>query len=72
MAISFAPMRQYMRDHKISYYHLANQGIESPTLQRIRHDEPITTETLGKLCRIMKCQPADLLVYIDDNAVDMP
>ena len=66
MSISFAPMRQYMKDCKISYYYLANQGIEAPTLQRIRHDEPITTETLGKLCRIMKCQPADLIEYIDD------
>lgn len=66
MSISFAPMRQYMKDHGFSYYYLANQGIESPTLQRIRHDEPITTETLGKLCRIMKCQPVDLIEYIDN------
>jgi putative transcriptional regulator len=67
LAISFAPMRQYMKDHKISYYYLGNQGIESPTLHRIRHDEPITTETLDKLCKIMKCQPADLLEYRDDD-----
>jgi len=68
MSISFAPMRKYMEDNKISYYFLANQGIEAPTLQRIRHDQPITTETLGKLCSIMKCQPSDLIEYIDDNS----
>jgi len=67
MSISFAPMRQFMKNHKISYYYLANQGIEAPTLQRIRHDDPITTETLNKLCKIMNCQPADLLEYIADN-----
>ena len=53
MPISFAPMREYMRIHKISYYYLANQGIESATLQRIRHDQTVTTATLAscvKLC----------------------
>ena len=67
MPISFNPMRQFMKEHHISYYYLANQGIESPTLHRIRHDNPITTETLGKLCKIMKCQPGQLIEYIEDN-----
>jgi putative transcriptional regulator len=67
MPISFSPMRQFMKEHHISYYYLANQGIESPTLHRIRHDNPITTETLGKLCKIMKCQPGQLIEYIEDD-----
>lgn len=56
-------MRRYMQEHQISYYYLANEGIESQTLQRIRHDRPVTTTTLGKLCRIMHCTPADLICY---------
>ena len=67
MAISFAPMREYMKTHNVSYYFLANQGIDSATLHRIRHDLNITTETLGKLCKIMNCQPADLIMYLDDG-----
>ena len=70
MSISFAPMRQYMKKHKISYYYLANQGLEAPTLHRIRHDQPITTETLGKICKIMKCQPADLIEYIENDEAE--
>ena len=61
--ITFRPMRQYMEEHHISYYWLANEGIDAQTLQRIRHDRPITTDTLGRLCAIMRCQPADLIVY---------
>ena len=52
-----------MKENHISYYFLANEGIESATLHRIRHDLNITTETLGKLCKIMDCQPADLIRY---------
>ena len=66
MPISFRPMKEYMKIHRISYYYLANEGIEAPTLQRVRHDRPITTKTLGKLCKIMDCQPGDLLEYVDD------
>ena len=63
MPISFDPMREYMQRHKISYYFLSNEGIESATLQRLRHDEPVTTVTIEKLCRIMHCQPGDLMCY---------
>ena len=57
-------MREYMEKNKISYYRLANEGIDAQTLQRIRHDKPVTTETLAKLCRIMRCQPGDLIEYV--------
>lgn len=57
-------MRQLMEQKKISFYRLANEGIDAQTLQRIRHDKPVTTETLGKLCEIMECQPGDLIEYL--------
>lgn len=59
-------MRQYMEQHHISFYRLANEGIDAQTLQRVRHDRPVTTETLGKLCAIMGCQPGDLIEYVED------
>ena len=68
MAISFRPMREYMKQRHISYYFLGNEGIDAQTLQRIRHDLPITTTTLGHLCRIMGCQPADLIEYAEEDA----
>ena len=57
-------MRQLMEQKKISFYRLANEGIDAQILQRIRHDKPVTTETLGKLCEIMDCQPGDLIEYL--------
>ena len=67
MAISFRPMREYMTENHISYYRLGNEGIDAQTLQRIRHDQPITTTTLDALCRIMKCQPGGLIEYTEDD-----
>lgn len=56
-----------MRSHKISYYLLANEGIDPQTLQRIRHDRAVTTDTLDKLCTIMNCQPGDLIAWRKDE-----
>ena len=67
MPISFRPMRKYMEDNNVSYYFLSNQGIDPQTLQRIRRDKPVTTETLGKLCEIMHCRPEDLIEYTRDQ-----
>lgn len=65
MPITFQPMRDYMAEKHISYYFLANQGIDAKTLHRIRHDLPITTKTLGRLCKLLNCQPGQLIAYID-------
>ena len=65
--ISFRPMREFMKENHISFYRLANEGIDAQTLQRIRHDKPVTTDTLGKICSILHCQPGDLIEYIDSS-----
>ena len=67
MPMTFEPMRAYMKEHGISYYHLANQGIDPATLHRTRHNRSVTTETLGRLCQIMGCQPADLIAYLPET-----
>ena len=67
MPISYRPMREFMAKNNISYYFLGNEGIDAQTLQRIRHDKSITTTTLENLCRIMNCQPGQLLEYIPEE-----
>ena len=66
MAISYAPLRSMMRLKKISWYQLANHGIDPQTLQRLRHDRPVSTITLYRLCQILDCQPGMLLEYSPD------
>ena len=66
MPISFEPMRTYMKNNHISYYYLSNQGIDPQTLQRIRHDKAITTDTLAELCSILNCSPGQLIEFVGD------
>ena len=36
------------------------------TLQKFRNQEPVNFANLNKLCKLLKCQPGDLLEYIED------
>ena len=56
-----------MRKNDISYYRLGNEGNDPQTQQRIRHDKPLSTTTIEALCRILGCQPGDLMEYILDD-----
>ncbi len=60
-------MRRYMKENDISYYYLSSQGIDNRTLHRIRHDNPITTVTLSRLCAILECRPEQLIDYREDE-----
>lgn len=48
-----------MRQHKI---------FAESVLQQFRKGEIVSTEQLGKLCKLLKCQPGDILEYSDDEA----
>ena len=41
--------------------------ISSPTLAKLGKNEIVSTETIDKLCKYLKCQPGDIMVYINDD-----
>lgn len=41
--------------------------LSESTLQKLREDKPITTETIAILCKLLECQPGDIMEYIPDK-----
>ena len=39
-------------------------------LQQIRHNELVSWKTIDTLCRLLECQPGDLVEYVDDCVRD--
>ena len=35
-------------------------------LQQIRHGELVSWKTIDTICRLLNCQPGDLVKYVDD------
>ena len=40
------------------------------TLQKFRNHQGVSWENLETLCRLLECQPADLLEFLPDTGVD--
>lgn len=42
------------------------------TLQSFREHAPISFNNLNKLCKLLNCQPGDILEYVPDEIVPPP
>ena len=66
--ISYEPFYQTLKKKGISTYKLINQyGVSRSLLDRLKHNKPISTVTIGDLCAILACGVQDILVYVPDE-----
>lgn len=66
--ISYEPFWETLKEKNMSTYILINQfGISSSTVNRLRHNQPISTTTLDDLCRFLRCPVHDVLRYVPDD-----
>ena len=42
--------------------------ISESVLQKLRHFEPVSWSNIEQLCKLLQCQPADIMEYVEDNA----
>lgn len=43
--------------------------ISSKTLAKLSKDEPISGEIIEKICSRLKCQPSDIMYYIEEGGI---
>lgn len=66
--ISYRPLFQTMKEREETTYTLINKhGINPRTIHNIKNNKGITTYTLEKLCRILKCTPNDIIEFVDED-----
>ena len=64
--IDYGPLWKKMEKKNISQYHLLKRGIDNKTLDAIKKNKNITLLTLEKLCKILECQPNDIVKFTDN------
>lgn len=57
------------RGHSSNYW-LRQNGLHSATVSKLRKNERINTDTINTICRLLDCQPADILEYVPDDAIN--
>lgn len=46
---------------------LRSNGFYSATTTKLKKNETINTDTINKLCKLLNCQPGDILEYVEDE-----
>lgn len=41
--------------------------LSESTVQKLRNCEPLAWENISTLCRLLGCQPGDILEYVEDE-----
>ena len=66
--ISYEPFYATLKEKNLSTYRLiVDYGISRSLLDRLKHDKPISTVTLGDLCDILDCRVEDILIYVKEK-----
>jgi DNA-binding Xre family transcriptional regulator len=43
-------------------------GMSASTLAKMGKNEPISMNTVGRICKVLKCDISDVVEYIDDES----
>ena len=61
--IIYEKLWEKMKEEKVSQYRLHKEGISNSTLTRLKRNEVVSTETIDRLCRILKCNVDEIMEY---------
>ena len=66
--ISYEPLWETMLRQGATTYTLQVKGqISSSTIRRLKTGQSVSTNTIDALCRILECEPTDIMTYIPDK-----
>ena len=66
--ITYKPFWDYLENRHISTYMLIyTYGINSYTIDRLRHDKPLKTSTIDNLCNRLHCDISDIMCHLEET-----
>lgn len=73
MPIKYDKLIALMRERGITSYTLKRDNIiGQATYKKIMEGGDIDTRTIAKLCKLLECQPGDILEYVPEEAPPAP
>jgi len=73
MSIVYNKLFQTIKEHGVTEYYLRKHGISPSILAKIKPNaDPkiaggLEHRTIGKLCKLLNCQPGDIMEWVDDG-----
>lgn len=67
MPIKFDKLFDLMREKGLTTYKIRkNKIISEGTLQKLRENSAVSTESIAALCAALGCQPGDIMEYLPE------
>lgn len=68
MPIIYKKLFALMKETGLTTYKIRKEKIISEgALQSLRQNKSVTTDTIASLCKVLNCQPGDIMEYIPDD-----
>lgn len=68
MSIVYDKLLKLMEEQGITSYTIKKENIiGQATFKKIKEGGDIDTRTIAKLCKLLNCQPGDILEYVPDE-----
>ena len=69
--IVFSDVLKLLQENGWSTYRLVKEKkLGNGTIDRLRKQQSVSTDTVDMICRLCHCQPGDILTYREDVAQD--
>lgn len=65
--ISYAPLFRTMRQKGVTSYGLQKMGFNRATYYAIKNGKSVSTNTIGLLCKLLRCRVEDVMEYMDEE-----
>lgn len=66
--IKYERLFELIKERGKSEYYLRKNGISPSILSKLKHGTGgLDARTIEKLCRLLDCQPGDIMEYIDEG-----
>lgn len=68
MSIKYDKLFLLMKEKGLTTYKIRKENIISQgALTSLRAGKSVTMDTIEKLCKVLECQPGDIIEYVPDN-----
>jgi len=68
LPMKYEKLFKLMKEKGLTTYKIRTEKIISQsTLQKLREGKAVSTDSISALCKILDCQPGDIMEYTPDN-----
>lgn len=65
--IKFDKLNELMKTKGIKKFYLRSNGISPAIVDKMLSNGDVSTVTINKVCRLLNCQPGDIMEYVPET-----